>query len=187
MEPRISPPVRGLFLEGEIMKKHKISALLLAMVLLSFFLQGCKEAGAGGTGSMAEAQSSSYEKEGESEPLFGTQPLSDGVTVTVDCSAALDEGYTVPGNSAILLSETIFLKEGDTVLSVLQRACTQGNISLSASGSYVAGIGGLSEKDCGPASGWTYTVNGNMPSVGAGAYRLSAGDAVCWNYVLRYE
>ena len=44
-------------------------------------------------------------------------------------------------------------------------------------------IDGLKEFDHGPSSGWMYKVNGTPPNIGAGAYRLKAGDQVIWYYV----
>ena len=48
---------------------------------------------------------------------------------------------------------------------------------------YVSGIDGLKEFDHGPSSGWMYKVNGTPPNIGAGAYRVKAGDQVIWYYV----
>ena len=42
---------------------------------------------------------------------------------------------------------------------------------------------GLKEFDHGRSSGWMYKVNGTPPNIGAGAYRLKAGDQVIWYYV----
>ena len=47
---------------------------------------------------------------------------------------------------------------------------------------YIEGISYLYEYDCGDLSGWMYRVNGEIPSVGCGEYRLRDGDCVEWLY-----
>jgi hypothetical protein len=49
---------------------------------------------------------------------------------------------------------------------------------------YISGISYIYEFDFGDLSGWTYTVNGQRSSVGAGEYKLSDGDAIVWEYTL---
>lgn len=50
-------------------------------------------------------------------------------------------------------------------------------------GNYIYSICGLSEKDCGTQSGWTYKVNGKAPGVSCDKYVLKSGDIVEWVYV----
>ena len=47
---------------------------------------------------------------------------------------------------------------------------------------YIAGINYLYEFDFGELSGWTYRVNGEVPSVGCDKYELKDGDKVEWIY-----
>ena len=72
---------------------------------------------------------------------------------------------------------------GKTALDALKVAAEQCTISYhlqsSSIGDYVDEVAG--EKASG-ASGWLYSVNGTMPSVGAGAYVLKEGDAVRWYF-----
>ena len=49
---------------------------------------------------------------------------------------------------------------------------------------YVRGIASLYEFDFGDLSGWTYTVNGTRPAVGAGACPLENGDVIVWEYTV---
>ena len=49
---------------------------------------------------------------------------------------------------------------------------------------YVRGISNIYEKDFGDLSGWIYTVNGEIPSLGCSKYKLSPGDVVEWKYTL---
>lgn len=81
-------------------------------------------------------------------------------------------------------SGQLTLPRGATVLDALS-ACGVGYSSVGTPmGTYVSGIGGLSEKQHGDKSGWTYSVNGARPNKAAGALVLSDGDSVVWQYVV---
>jgi len=87
----------------------------------------------------------------------------------------------------ILSARAVTLKEGDTVYSVLQRACNSAGIALDTaqypgSGVYIRGIGGVSERAHGPLSGWLYSVNGTFASVGCSRYTVKAGDVIALRY-----
>ena len=91
---------------------------------------------------------------------------------------------TLPSGGYIITQKNITLKEGQTVFDALEAACSQNGVSLKyQSKSYITGIGGLNEKDCGGASGWMYRVNGVSPNKGASKYTLKNGDSVEWYYV----
>ena len=47
---------------------------------------------------------------------------------------------------------------------------------------YIEGIGNLYEYDCGPQSGWMYSVNGTYPGLGCSSYTLADGDVIVFNY-----
>ena len=47
---------------------------------------------------------------------------------------------------------------------------------------YIEGIGNLYEYDCGPQSGWMYSVNGIYPGLGCSAYTLADGDVIVFSY-----
>ena len=87
--------------------------------------------------------------------------------------------------AAMLPKTGVAFKDGMTAYDAL-KALAAGKLDVKASGYfgniYVSAIGGLSEFDKGPMSGWLYLVNGNKPNVGAGAYKLAAGDKVLWKY-----
>ena len=72
---------------------------------------------------------------------------------------------------------------GKTALDALKKAVEvcllTYHVQSSALGDYVDDIAG--EKASG-ASGWIYNVNGTLPSIGAGAYKLKEGDAVRWYF-----
>lgn len=47
---------------------------------------------------------------------------------------------------------------------------------------YIEGIGNLYEFDCGPQSGWMYSVNDVYPGLGCSAYTLADGDVIVFSY-----
>ena len=105
------------------------------------------------------------------------------VTFSVSCKNALSYGADVPQSGYIIGQTQLTLKQGQTVFDALEAACEKNGVSLRyQSKSYITGIGGLNEKDCG-ASGWMYRVNGTNPRKAASKYVLKDGDVVEWYYV----
>lgn len=106
------------------------------------------------------------------------------VSFSVSCKNALSYGADVPQSGYIIGQTQLTLKQGQTVFDALEAACEKNGASLRyQSKSYITGIGGLNEKDCGGASGWMYRVNGETPMKGASKYTLQDGDVVEWYYV----
>lgn len=93
----------------------------------------------------------------------------------------------VIGVNSTMMQGNIEVNSSSTAYSVLRELAKQNGKSISTKGFgstvYVSGIDGLKEFDHGPSSGWMYKVNGTQPNIGAGAYRLKAGDTVIWYYV----
>lgn len=93
----------------------------------------------------------------------------------------------VIGVNSTMMQGNIEVNSSSTAYSVLRELAKQNGKSISTKGVgstvYVSGIDGLKEFDHGPSSGWMYKVNGTPPNIGAGAYRLKAGDQVIWYYV----
>ena len=91
------------------------------------------------------------------------------------------------GINTTMMQGNIEVNSNSTAYSVLRELAKQNGKSISTKGFgstvYVSGIDGLKEFDHGPSSGWMYKVNGTPPNIGAGAYRLKAGDQVVWYYV----
>ena len=103
------------------------------------------------------------------------------VTISVECSEAA--GYDIPCDVNVL-DATLTLKSGASVYDALKTAAKDAGIAVAGSSSYIKGIAGLYEKDCDGQGGWTYTVNGEFPSVGCSSYKLSDGDSILWSYVV---
>ncbi len=90
----------------------------------------------------------------------------------------------------ILPPTQVEIQDGDTALSVFARALSDADIESSIEydengeliGGYVSRIGGLSDLDGGPMSGWMVTVNDWFASCGADAVYVSDGDTVAYRY-----
>lgn len=93
----------------------------------------------------------------------------------------------VIGINTTMMQGNIEVNSSSTAYSVLRELAKQSGKSISTKGFgstvYVSGIDGLKEFDHGPSSGWMYKVNGTPPNIGAGAYKVKAGDQVIWYYV----
>lgn len=93
----------------------------------------------------------------------------------------------VVGVNSTMMQGNIEVDSSSTAYSVLRELAKQNGKSISTKGFgstvYVSGIDGLKEFDHGPSSGWMYKVNGTPPNIGAGAYKVKAGDQVIWYYV----
>jgi hypothetical protein len=97
--------------------------------------------------------------------------------------------FSIVGNAkwgTVIAAESVVLAKGDTVAGVLKRVAKAHRLSYEIRGSgemtYVSGIDGLYEFDDGPTSGWKFRVNGIVPDIGAGAYKLKPGDQLEWFY-----
>ena len=111
------------------------------------------------------------------------------VTLSVDCRTGVEEGYQAAIDAAedgeILSATTIVAQEGTTAYDLLLRSGLEVEADTTIMGKYVLSIQGLGEKDCGPTSGWLYSVNGEFPGKPCSKYKLADGDVVCWRYTLQ--
>lgn len=112
------------------------------------------------------------------------------VTLTIRCDAVpnLAEIDHLPDDGVILATTSIDLAKGETVYDILMQAARAYRLHVDTSGTgesaYVRGISYLYEQEYGDLSGWTYKIGGTSPSVGCGAYTLSDGDEVVFEYTL---
>ena len=95
----------------------------------------------------------------------------------------------VPENGQLLAETKVEFNAGDSVFDVFRQILREEKIHFEYTDTqiynsvYIEGIGNLYEFDCGPQSGWMYSVNGVSPSVSASAYTLKSGDVLVWYYV----
>lgn len=109
------------------------------------------------------------------------QPETITCTIAIDCKAALDVepdlANAVSSGGTILGGKTVTLDPGATVYDALRAT----GVTFSGK-SYISSINSIGEGDCGPQSGWMYSVNGDYPGVGCTKYTLSDGDSIRWRY-----
>lgn len=144
--------------------------------------------------SQTKPQTTAPSDQGKKEPAK-TEAKQSTCTLTIRCDTLvgkpedLDEAKAelVPA-SGLLYSATVSFTAGESVFDVLQRAMKEAGIpmeftSVPVYGSaYIEGIANLYEFDCGPLSGWVYSVNGVFPNYGCSKYTLKDGDQVLWQY-----
>lgn len=111
----------------------------------------------------------------EPEPEPDPAPVQENISVLISVSSDA-VGNPVSG------STTVSLAQGATAYDALLASGFAVDSKNTAYGVYVAGIGGLFEKQHGGASGWLYAVNGATPGQSAASYVLNDGDAVSWFY-----
>ncbi len=76
--------------------------------------------------------------------------------------------------------KAVEVADGATVLDVLKASGIPFESSDGSYGAYVTSIDGKAAEG---SSGWTYSVNGEEPTVGCGEYKVADGDVVTWEYV----
>ena len=144
--------------------------------------------------SQTKPQTTAPSDQGKKEPAK-TQPEQSTCTLTIRCDTLVGQpedldaakAELVPA-SGLLYSATVSFTAGESVFDVLQRAMKEAGIpmeftSVPVYGSaYIEGIANLYEFDCGPLSGWVYSVNGVFPNYGCSKYTLKDGDQVLWQY-----
>ena len=99
-----------------------------------------------------------------------------------------EKAVLVPEDGTLLSVTEVEFTGGESVFDVFRQVLRNEKIHFeyvdaSAYDSvYIEGIGNLYEYDCGPQSGWMYSVNGVHPGLGCSAYTLADGDAVVFSY-----
>lgn len=112
------------------------------------------------------------------------------VTMSIRCDIlkGKEPNAHIPKDYCILDTTEFNLLEGESVYDILLEAAKEYSISVEHEGGsdiiYISGINYLYENDYGDLSGWVYKVNGVLPSVGCGGYKLEDGDVIEWCYTL---
>lgn len=118
------------------------------------------------------------------------------VTVLAECSTvlshmdiidpAVNPPEVVPEDGVIIARCEVSLPEGATAFDALTAAARKQRVRVdytgSAYGTYVRGIGYVTEFGFGELSGWMYTVNGEFPDVSVSDRVLGSGDVVEFRY-----
>jgi hypothetical protein len=100
------------------------------------------------------------------------------VTITVDASDYCDEDMA----GVLVDAESLTLSEGSTVYDALMET----DVTVSESGGFIDGIDNMFNGDCNDVSGWTFSVNDEVPLTLADETVLSDGDEIVWQYVLEW-
>ena len=113
-------------------------------------------------------------------------PAPQTITVSIEICARLAHAVDPAAVAGISNAGVILSRRNVTVPTgaSVRQALDATDVRLNARGAYIAGIGGLSEGDVGPQSGWMFSVNGAFSSQSASAHRLNAGDVIAWRYTI---
>lgn len=117
-------------------------------------------------------------------------------TLEVRCNTLLDhldemraeKAALVPEDGVLFAQTQVEFHSGDSVFDVFRSNLKREKIHFeyvdtrAYNSVYIEGIGNLYEFDCGPQSGWMYSVNGVYPGLGCSAYTLADGDVIVWSY-----
>lgn len=101
---------------------------------------------------------------------------------------AKEKAVLVPEDGILLETVEVEFSGGESVFDVFRKVLREEKIHFeyvdaSAYDSvYIEGIGNIYEFDCGPQSGWMFSVNGIYPGLGCSAYTLADGDVIVFNY-----
>lgn len=99
-----------------------------------------------------------------------------------------EKAEIVPLDGTVVARTEVILNGGETAFDILRNVVREEKIHFeyvdaSAYKSvYIEGIANLYEYDCGPQSGWMYSVNGVFPGIGCSSYTLCDGDEIVFAY-----
>jgi outer membrane biosynthesis protein TonB len=119
-------------------------------------------------------------------PAPAPKPVDDTITVaiSVDCATLYaddpDLAAQVSSKGVILSKKNVKVKKNATVYDALKAS----GVSFSGT-QYISSIGGLSEFDGGPESGWVFLVSGVYSGVGVTKFAVKNGDYVQFRYTLK--
>ena len=117
-------------------------------------------------------------------------------TFSITCKTVLDnldsldpaKHEIVPKDGVIYAPKEVEFTAGENAFDLLLREAQKNKIHMEYTkvpaykSSYIEGINNLYEFDCGPLSGWTYRVNGEVLGYGSSNYTLENGDVIEWVY-----
>ena len=154
----------------------KILKAVILLLILSM-LCGCGKADTAKLSNANDSEKLTCTLEIRCDPLLGKLDQ-----MTAEKAALVPE-------SGILLEVTeVEFTDGESVFDVFRRVLREAKIhfeyidATAYNSVYIEGIGNLYEFDCGPLSGWMYSVNGIYPGLGCSAYTMADGDAIVFNY-----
>lgn len=99
-----------------------------------------------------------------------------------------EKAALVPEDGTLLAVTEVEFAGGNSVFDVFRQTMRSEKIHFEYVDAsvydsvYIEGIGNLYEFDCGPQSGWMYSVNDVYPGLGCSAYTLADGDVIVFSY-----
>ena len=99
-----------------------------------------------------------------------------------------EKAALVPADGTLLAVTEVEFAGGNSVFDVFRQTMRSEKIHFEYVDAsvydsvYIEGIGNLYEFDCGPQSGWMYSVNDVYPGLGCSAYTLADGDVIVFSY-----
>ena len=145
------------------MKNQKFASLGIAVVALAIAAcMGLASCGPNSSTSLSSNDSSSSSSAAKAE-----------MTIKVDIAS--NEQYKVEA-----ASENVTIPEGGTALDALQATAFK---VVTQNGQYGAYVTSINDVEAGKTTGWSFSVNGEQPTVGAGEYKLKANDVVIWAFM----
>ncbi len=143
---------------------HIISALVVALLASGIFL------------ALDIRSKEGFENEKSKVILTETDKDVCSISFTIDA-------HTIDAD-AIFPETTLYVAKDSTVFDILREVCRTNNIQLDYENNsvyglaYIKGINSIYEYDHGDLSGWMYRVNGELPGIGLGYYKVNEGDVV---------
>lgn len=118
---------------------------------------------------------------GEKEAVDNPPPVNP-VALSIEISIGQDDAKE---DFQGIVQTDFTAEEGSTILEATQLFCMANDMTISVDDAqgYVTEIGGLTEKDYTETTGWIFTVNGEMPSVGADEITIKENDKILWEFV----
>ncbi|HHT25320.1 MAG TPA: DUF4430 domain-containing protein [Clostridiaceae bacterium] len=137
-----------------------------------------------------EATSTATTPVATTSPPTTTEAVPDTIRVqiSVDCINAYKAGNEIAqaiSSEGWILGATVYeMPKNSTAYDLLMATGLVIGSTSTNLGVYVYSIQSLAEFALGGSSGWIYTVNGSMPSVGVDSYILQPGDIVRFSYTI---
>ena len=110
------------------------------------------------------------------------------VTITVDITAAVDEGDpTAQAMATKYGGNTFQFKIGIDDKATALSATRASRMVVAMNGDFVDSLDGLAAGAVSEFSGWTFTINGEWALVGPGEIPVVDGDVIAWTYVTSWD
>lgn len=91
----------------------------------------------------------------------------------------------IPEDGIAMARLKYIAKEGDSVLEILEKICSNNNIEVKKDKEgFIETIGYLKNGDCGGNSRWAYTVNGELRKEKPADCKVTDGDEIVWAFTL---